>query len=1056
MKPGIYEQLINDEIKHKISELEALGDKVERQPLDEGEAYLILSKYIEEVVRKALIFIREDKRKDRKDKRDMVYQIELCNRLIQLLSENLEEETFNAYKVSETSELLLSIYSTLNSAYAVNDKLVPVRPVTSIASSSLFTGSTKEPDLISELNKEIQSSDRIDMLISFVKWSGLRLIYDELKAFTKVPGRVVRIITTCYIGATDAGAIEKLAQIPGVEIKISYDTKHTRLHAKSYMFHRNTGFTTAYIGSSNMSKVAMTSGLEWNLKVSEKDSFEVVRKFQATFESYWNRYDFESYDYQNESSREKLRTAILFERQGAYDVDRVTSIPLFDIRPYAYQEDILEQLRAEREIFGRMKNLLVAATGVGKTVIAAFDFKRFYNNNPNAKLLFVAHREEILNQALATFRGILKEPNFGEILSGHSKPDSINHLFVMINSFNSNEFINKTTPDHYDFIIVDEFHHVAAISYKNLLDYYKPQILLGLTATPERMDGKNILEHFDDRIASEMRLPEAIDHKLLAPFHYFCITDDVDLSTLKWTKSGYQDKDLSDLYILNHEQRLRTVINSMERYLTDMEELKGLGFCVSIEHAQYMAKSFCEMNIPALAIIGTTDHDERIQAKQRLIRGDIKMIFTVDVYNEGVDICEVNTVLFLRPTQSLTVFLQQLGRGLRHAKNKDCLTVLDYVGRAHEKYNYEQRFRALLHKSKRPVRQTIEDETLSLPRGCHIKMEKLAKDYILSNIKNAIINKSSLISRVRTFKTETGLPLTLRRFLDYYHIDLVDFYGRQCNRSLYTLHCEALNTKISSDYNIKIIRKLKNLFYLNSRTIIEQGLAYFKGEQEGFADVKVLAVYYYSFYDKEPIGSEMGSMLEGMQLIRNSLELRNEIIEILAYNYEHINFVESHQVMKIESPLDVHCTYTTNQILAGLGYYNVESMPAFREGVLYIKESQTDVFFITLNKSDKDFSEATMYEDYPMNESRFHWQSQNKTSDTSPTAHRYIHHEELGNDVLLFVREYKTRDGHASPFLFMGKAKYVSHTGSRPVSFVWELETPMPARFLEENLNLAN
>jgi superfamily II DNA or RNA helicase len=1056
MQPGIYEQLINEEIKLKIEELESIGDKAERQPLDKEEAYLILSKYIEEVVRKALIFIREDKRKDRKDKRDMVYQIELCNRLIQLLSENLEEETFNVYKVSETSELLLSIYSTLNSAYAVNDKLVPVRPATSIASSSLFTGSTKEPDLISELNKEIQSSDRIDMLISFVKWSGLRLIYDEIKAFTKITGRVVRIITTCYIGATDAGAIEKLAQIPGVEIKISYDTKHTRLHAKSYMLHRHTGFTTAYIGSSNMSQVAMTSGLEWNLKVSEKDSFEVVKKFQATFESYWNRYDFETYDYHNESDREKLRTAILFERQGAYEVDRVTSIPLFDIRPYAYQEDILEQLRAEREIFGRMKNLLVAATGVGKTVIAAFDFKRFYEVNPKAKLLFVAHREEILNQALATFRGILKEPNFGEILSGHAKPDSINHLFVMINSFNSNEFINKTTQDYYDFIIVDEFHHAAAVSYKNLLDYYKPQILLGLTATPERMDGKNILEHFDDRIASEMRLPEAIDHKLLAPFHYFCVTDDVDLSTLKWTQSGYQDKDLSDLYILNHEQRLRTVINSMERYLTDMDDLKGLGFCVSVEHAQYMAKSFCELNIPSLAIIGKTDHDERMQAKQRLVQGEIKMIFTVDVYNEGVDICEVNTVLFLRPTQSLTIFLQQLGRGLRHAKNKECLTVLDYVGRAHEKYNYEQRFRALLHKSKRPVRETIEDETLSLPRGCHIKMEKLAKGYILTNIKNAIINKSSLISRIRTFATETGQPLTLRKFLDYYHIDLVDFYGRQCNRSLYSLKCNAFNLKMESGYTMKMVTRLKNLFYLDSRKILEEGIRFFSQKSSDFTDPKIMAIYYYSFYLDIPAREGFKNLLEGLTHLRKTSDYCEEILEILKYKYAHIDFVDKHQPMKVETPMDIHCTYTTNQILAGLGRFDETNMPEFREGVLYIKENQTDVFFITLNKSDKDFSEATMYEDYPMNESRFHWQSQNKTSDTSPTAYRYINHEKLGNDVLLFVREYRNRDGHASPFLFMGKAKYISHTGSRPVSFVWELEAPMPARFLEENLNLAN
>ena len=1056
MQKGIYEQLINNEIIEKITELETMGDKIERQPLDEGEAHLILSKYIEEVVRKALVFIREDRRKDRAGKRDMVYQVELCNRLIQLLSENLEEGTFNDYKISETSELLLSIYSTLNSAYAVNDKLLPVRPETSIATSSLFTGSTKEPDLISELNKEIQSSDRIDILISFIKWSGFRLIYDEIKAFTREEGRRVRIITTCYMGATDPSAIEKLDQLPNVEVKISYDTEHTRLHAKSYMFYRNSGFTTAYIGSSNMSKVAMTSGLEWNLKISEKDSFEVVRKFQATFESYWNRYDFETYNYNDEGNRLKLKAAILNERSGDYDVNRVTSIPLFDIRPYAYQQDILDTLRAERELFGRYKNLVVAATGVGKTVIAAFDFMRFYKDNKNAKLLFVAHREEILIQAMNTFRGILKDADFGEILSGSSKPNRLDHLFVMVQSFNSQNLAASTTQDYYDFIIVDEFHHSVAESYATILDYYSPRILLGLTATPERMDGKNILEYFDDHIASEMRLPEAIDHKLLAPFHYFCVSDETDLSSLKWSAGGYQVNELSNLYIINHIQRLRTIINSMERYLTDMNDVKGLGFCVSVEHAEYMARSFNERGISSIAVTGKTDNQVRIGVKNRLVSGNLKMIFTVDVYNEGVDIREINTVLFLRPTQSLTVFLQQLGRGLRHAENKECLTILDYVGRAHVKYNYEERFRSLLHKSQKSIKEAIEEEPLSLPRGCHIKMEKLAKEYILSNIKQALINRSTIISRIRIFTTETNQELTLRNFLKYHNMNLADFYGKTCNRSFYSMRCLALNQKMDDAYDMNMVKRFKNLFYLDSKRILEAGIRFFNHEINDIDHPKIKAIFYYSFYNDEPKKEKLTDLLEGLIKLRNNKHLSEEILEVLIYKHERLRFVDTHQDMNVESPLDVHCTYTTNQILAGVGYYNATSMPAFREGVLYLEESNTDIFFITLNKSDKDFSEATMYEDYPMNECKFHWQSQNKTSDTSPTARRYIHHKKLKQDILLFVRDHRIRDGYASPFLFIGKANYVSHSGSRPMSIVWELENEMPARFLEENLNLAN
>ncbi len=1054
MYQGIYEQLINQELHDKINNLENM--LIQKQPLDEEEAFLVLSTYVEEVVRKALRFIREDKRKERKDKRNLIYQIELCNHVIALLSDQLEEATFKRYQIFETSEILLAIYSNLNSVYSLDgNKTIPVRPITSIATSSLFTGSTKEPELVSELKKEIASSDRIDMLVSFVKWSGLRLIYDEFVNFVQKPNCKIRIITTCYMGATDFGAIDKLAQLDNVEIKISYDTAHTRLHAKSYLFQRDTGFTTAYIGSSNMSNAAMTSGLEWNLKVTEKDSFEVVRKFHATFESYWASYDFETYHAHNESDQKKLKDALLREKQGTYGKNQIDMLPIFDIRPYAYQQEILDNLKAEREIFHKYKNLVIAATGVGKTIIAAFDFKDFYKKNPGARLLFVAHREEILTQSILKFRAILKEPNFGELLTGNHTPSNLDHLFVTIQSLNSNRLISKITKDFYSFIIVDEFHHSAATSYQQLLDYFEPQILLGLTATPERMDGKNILERFDDRIASEMRLPEAIDHKLLVPFHYFCVTDDIDLSTLKWTSLGYQPSDLSHIFLMYHKNRVKTILNSMERYLADIKQVKGLGFCVSVEHANAMADAFNQNNIPSISVTGQTDRKIRESAKSELVSGDIKMIFTVDVYNEGIDIPEINTVLFLRPTASLTVFLQQLGRGLRHSDDKECLTVLDYVGRAHEKYNYEERFRALLHKSKHSIREGLENEVLSLPRGCHIKMEKLAKEYILQNIKNALINKATIVSRIRTFSIETNQELDLYNFLKYYHMDIIDFYGKQGNRSLYTMMCLAVGKTQEKGYGMELVKRYKNLFFIDSKRILTQAIDFFEGKTDKIKEKKIEAMIYYSFYLKEPEKENFSGFDDALERLRLNPIHCKEIIDIFKYQYERIQFVDAHQDMNIDTPLDVHCTYTTNQILAGIGYYNENQMPEFREGVLHLKSDKTDVFFITLNKSDKEFSEATMYEDYPINEFLFHWQSQNKTSNTSNTALRYINHENSNHDILLFVRDTKKHQGFTSPFIFLGKAHYVKHQGSSPVSFVWRLEKEMPARFLEDQLSLA-
>jgi superfamily II DNA or RNA helicase len=337
--------------------------------------------------------------------------------------------------------------------------------------------------------------------------------------------------------------------------------------------------------------------------------------------------------------------------------------------PYDFQKEVLEKLEAERTLHGRMKNLVVAATGVGKTVISAFDFKRFLLRHPQARLLFVAHREEILKQSRDTFRFILKDLNFGDLHVGNDRAQRLEHLFISIQSVQSVRLETITSPDYYDFIIVDEFHHAAAPSYQKLLTYYQPKILLGLTATPERMDGKDILAYFDDVMAAEIRLTDAIDRKLLSPFQYFGVTDSVDISNVKWTRRGYDIHELEHVYTSNRI-RVTQILHSLRNYVTDLNEVKGLGFCVSVEHALYMAKVFNEEGIASLALHGKSSDAERFAAKSRLVSGELTMIFVVDLYNEGVDIPEINTILFLRPTESLTVFMQQLGRGLRMAEGK--------------------------------------------------------------------------------------------------------------------------------------------------------------------------------------------------------------------------------------------------------------------------------------------------------------------------------------------------------------------------------------------------
>ena len=1044
LKDGLYEQVINKSLDTELATTDKLSKTA---PIDSAEASKVLAKYVAEVVEKGLDNLVDNGG-------DVNAQVALANRIITTIISETKEKRFDEMSVAERAEQLLALFDKRNSILALDEKAEIVRPETSLAQSSLFTGAIHEPQMYTELKKEIVSCNRIDMLVSFIKWSGLRLIMDELTTFTQNGGEL-RIITTSYMGATDVKAIEELRQLPNTRIKVSYDTKRTRLHAKTYVFYRDTGFTTAYVGSSNLSNAAISSGLEWNVKVTKKDLPETIDKIAATFESYWNSNEFEYY---NEDQKERLARALKAEK---YFDNNNAEVYTMDITPYSYQQEILDKLDAERKVRGYNRNLVVAATGTGKTVISALDYKRFRKQNPDkpCRMLFVAHREEILKQSMYTFRAVLKDANFGEMFVGSYKPESIDNLFISIQTFNSQAFTEKTTLEFYDYIIVDEFHHAAAPTYQKLLSYYNPHILLGLTATPERMDGKSILPYFNNRIAAEIRLPEAIDRKLLCPFQYFGVTDNIDLDNLKWAAGGYDKGELSRIYTLSGmmaNRRADLVVSSLLKYVTDIDDVKGLGFCVSIEHAEFMSNYFNAHGIPAMFLTGHSPDEERKEAKSRLVRGEVRFIFVVDIYNEGVDIPEVNTVLFLRPTESLTVFLQQLGRGLRLSEEKECLTVLDFIGQANKKYNFEDKFASLLSNTTRGVTREIKDGFISLPKGCYIQLEKKAARYILDNIRASYGNSAGLVSRIATFEEDTGLKLTLESFLDHYRIDprsiyKFDSFSRLCARADVIDNFEEPIEEVLS-------KALGRFASVDSRRLIEFLVRVLKDiDNIDFAklsdvDKRMLQMFYITVWGKAIEDWDSNEFLENFYALSDSPVMLSELISLLEYNYNHIDFIDAPVDLGFDCPLDLHCTYTRDQLLVAMDFLKPNTV---REGVKWLPDKEIDVFFITLNKSDKDYSPTTMYKDYSINETLFHWQSQSTANADGKVGQRYINHRSTGSKVLLFVREFKNDlYGNTAPYTYLGTANYVLHTGSRPMNITWKLDAPIPAKYLKKTNKL--
>lgn len=1041
---GIYEQLVTQLVSKRIDrEKFYVGER----ELNAADASVWLSRFLASIFEFAISSVPSGEDQ-------LQQQIALSNQLLMWIKDQVQDKDFIE------DNLLLSQGKILTALYELENPIASdlkryvedIFPLTGLSQSELFCGSNAGLSLESELKREIMSADKIYWLVSFIKWAGIRIFRKELESFTQ-SGRELRVITTSYMGATDARAVEFLASLPNTEVRLSYNTQRERLHAKSYLFLRNTGFHTGYIGSSNLSHSALTSGLEWNLKITSQEIPHIIQKSLSTFETYWASNEFELFDGKAEST-EKLKLAL----KQARGFGEAGPQHFFDISPFPHQQEILEQLAVERDLHKRFKNLIVAATGTGKTLISAFDFSRFLRVKPDAKFLFVAHREEIIRQARTAYRGVLKNSGFGELWVGGVLPDHYRQLFVSIQTLNNQLENLPISTGFYDYIVIDEVHHIAAKSYRAVLNYFAPEVLLGLTATPERHDGSDILADFGGVIAAELRLPEAINRRYLCPFQYFGIDDETDLSKINWSRGRYDIAQLTNLYTHN-QQRVNKIFQSLQEIVTDIGGMRALAFCVSRDHAKYMCQQFLLKGIPADLL--TSDNSDERQLKQQAIRsGEIKILFVVDIFNEGVDIPEVDTLLFLRPTESLTIFLQQLGRGLRLSDGKDCCTVLDFVGNSRPEYDFSQKFRALVGKTNRPISDEIKEGFSHAPLGCRIELSKRTQEMVLRNIRQASLTLNRLVALIRQFPHDFKQPLTLSNFLKMHpYIQIEELYKRGSWISLLSKATEnevkeTADESVAKAYSRAISTRLlacdSFVYFHFLETLCRNGF-----ELTAEMDRKMALMCHYDFWQKT--GSNAGfSTLEQSLKSLDKAGHTEELIDLLRLLKGRIHHEQQSIPDLFDVPLQLHTRFTREQILVGFGASTFERQLPAREGVLLLKEPNIELFFVTLNKNEKQFSPATMYHDYAISEELFHWQSQNSARPDRGKGLDYIQHRKLGRRFFLFVREQsKDEYGRTMGFVNFGEVNYVSHTGSQPMSITWRLQATMPSFMWKHAAKLA-
>ena len=929
--------------------------------------------------------------------------------------------------------------------------VTPVAPDTGLSAPWLFTAGKGSPSLLQEIRRELSACNQVDILVSFITVSGVRKLRDVLQGITAVAasGRAhtkIRVLTTTYTGATEIEAVDELAMLPGCEVRISLDGRRTRLHAKAWIFRRHTGFGSAYVGSANLSGAALTGGLEWTVKFTQSSQEALYGRAIAHFETLWNDSEFQRYDPSDPGHRKVLMQAL-----GRESGDQpATRIGFFDLQPKTYQQEMLDTLTNER-LHGRYRNLLVAATGTGKTVVAAFDYRSTcIQIGSHPRLLFVAHREEILRQALRTYREVLRDQSFGEVLAGGHDPTQHEHLFATIDSVVSRDLIGQFGAGYWYTVVIDECHRLAADRFHTFVTTVRPKLLLGLTATPERSDGRPIATYFDARPdgnpAVELRLWDALDLQLLAPFEYYACDDDTDFSDVPWNRVG--ERDAVDKLVSANDVRARLAINEWRRLCADPRKARALVFCVSVAHAKFMTDCLNKAGLPAAWVVGESAVEDRRRAPQQLASGELCALVTVDLYNEGVDLPNVDTLLLLRPTQSPVLFQQQIGRGLRLSPGKEGCLILDFVGQHRADFRFDQLLSGLTGLSRRELLEGVERGFDYLPSGCHLQLQRKTREQVLRNLRALTQqNWRRLTAELQSHAALSGRNnIRLSAFLHDQALSLTDIYrgsgssGWTClKRAAGLLATEAPPEEEYFD------RRFADLLHLDDTKQLDlmKSVADTRGTYaaQGAAEETRLQML---AYQVDGQSTKIGDYRVFLQRLANCEDVCAELEEVVGILQAKTSLLYKSVPGLEDVPLCLHAAYRIREILTAVGWLTPSRRTPFQAGTMALKERKTELLFVTLDKS-AGYHDRIAYNDYAISREQFHWQSQNSAGPDTVAGKRYLESARNGWAFQLFVRGKKEQ-----PYRACGPVALESAEGDRPMNIGWRLREPLPVRLFQE------
>jgi superfamily II DNA or RNA helicase len=917
-------------------------------------------------------------------------------------------------------------------------------------------------NLLRELVKSMSECEQFYFSVAFINFSGLQLLLDPLKEAEK-KGIKGKIITSTYLNFTDAKALEKIREFNNVELKVFVTDKEIGFHTKAYIFEYKDCYKVI-IGSSSITQSALKSNIEWNVEIITKENGRFIQDVLKEYDYLWHMSEDADPDF---ISRYE-------EFLNSFKSTQITHQMIYEnkkyIVPNRMQKRATENLDRLRS-FGEKKALVIAATGTGKTYMSAFDVK---NVKPK-KLLFIVHREEILKKAKDTFEMLL--PNDGlsfGLLTGNHKQKHVDYVFATIQTIS--KCFHEFEKEEFEYLIIDEAHHATSPTYQTVLNYFEPKFTLGMTATPERSDGYNVFDLFDNNMALEVRLHEALEDELVIPFHYFGITDieGIDLSDVDIDDIGEITKRLKV------NERVDFIIEKMDFYGHDGEKRKGLGFCVSIEHAQFMASEFNKRGYKSVCLYGADSPEKRELYINRLEsdHDELEFIFTVDIFNEGVDIPSINTVLMLRPTNSPIVFIQQLGRGLRKHANKSFLTVLDFIGNHNKTFLIALALNGSRYYDKESLKVAIATGFANIPGCTHIQMDKISQERILAQIDNENFNSMKYLKEEYfEFKklNQGRIPYLLLDYLKYDGApDPVKFIDREKTYLSFVakvekddylkglLQNEAFEStlkELSSKLPIKRIYEFVIIRYLLDHEEINLEIAK-RQILKMINDVDDDSVFHafeclnQNYYDSGQLKNKpkLFNYIEGkltktpifIEQLKNQ-DYRKYIEDIITYGifrYEKEFKSEYYGVPHFK-------LYEQYPMIDAALLSNYRKIHSSFRGSGLLANGKEYFLFIDLHK-EEDVKESINYKDKFINERYFQWQSQNSTTQSSERGQNIIHNKKRGVNLHLFVRKYREIDGKNEPFIYIGKGDTVQYEGEKPITVKIKLEHEIPATLYTE------